>query len=131
MSGQLKDSKGRTVAVVTGIGIVTSLGQGKEDNWAAAAAGQSGIRSITRFPTESLSTTIAGTIDYLDPDPGTAPGRANALASASITEAIAQAGAVVSGHASGRGGVARTARDLRLCPERFAGLPCADGPRRP
>lgn len=92
MSGQVRDSKGRTVAVVTGIGIVTSLGVGKEENWEAATAGESGIHEITRFPTDSLSTTIAGTIDYLDPDPGTAPGRANALATESISEAIAQAG---------------------------------------
>ncbi len=92
MTRHARDSKGRTVTVVTGIGIVTSLGEGKEDNWASLTAGQSGIHEITRFPTDSLRTTIAGTIDFLSPDPGTAPGRAKALATASVTEAIAQAG---------------------------------------
>ncbi|MGI9385061.1 MAG: beta-ketoacyl-ACP synthase [Methyloligellaceae bacterium] len=92
MAGQLRDKKGRPVAVVTGIGVVTSLGLGKAENWAALTAGQSGIRRIARFPTEGLATTIAGTIDFLSPDPGSAPGRAKALATASATEAISQAG---------------------------------------
>ena len=61
MAGHMLDSKGRPVVVVTGLGVVTSLGQGKEDNWAAVTAGRSGIRSITRFPTDGLSTKIAGT----------------------------------------------------------------------
>ena len=91
MTSKIRDTKGRPVAVVTGIGIVTSLGEGKDDNWAALTAGRSGIHSITRFPTDGLSTTIAGTIDFLQPDPGTAPGRAKALAAASIVEAISQA----------------------------------------
>lgn len=92
MTKQLRDKKGRPVAVVTGIGVVTSLGEGKTDNWAALTAGQSGIHKITRFPTEALSTTIAGTVDFLTPDPESAPGRAKALAAASVTEAISQAG---------------------------------------
>jgi 3-oxoacyl-[acyl-carrier-protein] synthase II len=91
MTGSVRDGRGRPVAVVTGIGIVTSLGAGRDDNWAALTAGQSGIREITRFPTGGLSTSIAGTIDFLEPDPDSAPGRAKALATASVTEAIAQA----------------------------------------
>ena len=51
--------------VVTGMGMVTSLGQGKEDNWAKLTAGQSGIHRITRFPVEGMRTTIAGTVDFL------------------------------------------------------------------
>ena len=34
------DHLGRPVVVVTGIGIVTSLGVGKQDNWAALTAGR-------------------------------------------------------------------------------------------
>ena len=59
---------GRPIVVVTGIGIVTSLGAGKADNWATAHAGQSGIHAITRFPTEGLRTRIAGTVDFLPVD---------------------------------------------------------------
>ena len=37
---------------------------GIDENWPALVAGRSGIKRITRFPTEHLRTTIAGTIDY-------------------------------------------------------------------
>ncbi len=92
MAGQIRDRKGRPVVVVTGIGIVTSLGQGKDDNWNALVAGRSGIRAISRFPTDGLSTKIAGAIDDLSSDYASAPELAKCLASASITEAVSQAG---------------------------------------
>ena len=41
------DSRGRPVVVVTGIGVLTSLGAGKQDNWRELTAGHSGIRRIT------------------------------------------------------------------------------------
>lgn len=91
MAGQMRDKKGRPIVVVTGIGIVTSLGQGKDDNWEALTAGRSGIRAISRFPTDGLSTKIAGAIDDLGPGYASAPKLAKCLASASITEAISQA----------------------------------------
>ena len=62
-----KDKLGRPIVVVTGLGVVTSLGAGKADNWAKLTAGESGIRAITRFPTEGMRTRIAGTIDFLPP----------------------------------------------------------------
>jgi 3-oxoacyl-[acyl-carrier-protein] synthase II len=62
-----KDKMGRPIVVVTGRGVVTSLGAGKTDNWAKLTQGESGIRTITRFPTDGLKTRIAGTIDYLEP----------------------------------------------------------------
>jgi 3-oxoacyl-[acyl-carrier-protein] synthase II len=58
-----KDKAGRPIIAVTGMGVVTSLGVGKADNWAKLTAGMSGIRRITRFPLDSLKTTIAGTVD--------------------------------------------------------------------
>ena len=45
---------GRPVVVVTGRGIITSLGAGKADNWAKLTAGESGIHRITRFANEGL-----------------------------------------------------------------------------
>ncbi len=39
------DKFGRPVVVVTGMGVVTSLGAGKEDNWRRLTAGESGISS--------------------------------------------------------------------------------------
>lgn len=91
MAQQMLDSKGRPVVVVTGIGIVTSLGFGKEDNWGAVTAGRSGIREITRFPTGTMRTTIAGTVDFLHIDPHTAPALAYRMAELSAIEAIEQA----------------------------------------
>ena len=65
MTKSYRDHLGRPVVAVTGTGVVTSLGVGKDDNWAALTAGQSGIRAITRFATDGLSTRIAGTVDFL------------------------------------------------------------------
>jgi len=62
MSDRFVDAKGRPVVAVTGMGLVTSLGWGKSDNWAALTAGRSGITAIDRFPTDGLRTTIAGTV---------------------------------------------------------------------
>ena len=67
MMTSTKDKLGRPIVVVTGLGVVTSLGAGKADNWAKLTAGESGIRAITRFPTEGMRTRIAGTIDFLPP----------------------------------------------------------------
>lgn len=92
MSGHVRDKKGRPVVVVTGAGIVTSLGQGMTDNWSALTAGRSGVHPITRFSTDGLSTKIAGTIDEFEIGEITAPGLARAFAAASITEAISQSG---------------------------------------
>ena len=48
MSQSTRDHKGRPIVAVTGIGVVTSLGQGKEDSWRNLTAGESGIRRIER-----------------------------------------------------------------------------------
>jgi 3-oxoacyl-[acyl-carrier-protein] synthase II len=63
------DKAGRPIVVVTGMGIVTSLGVGKADNWAKLTAGQSGVKAITRFSTEGLKTRVAGTIDFVPTEP--------------------------------------------------------------
>ena len=65
MGHSLKDHRGRPVVAITGIGIVSSLGTGVKDNWAALTGSHSGIRRIGRFPTDGLRTTIAGTVDHL------------------------------------------------------------------
>jgi 3-oxoacyl-[acyl-carrier-protein] synthase II len=87
-----RDKFGRPIVVVTGMGVVTSLGAGKTDNWAKLTAGESGIRTLTRFPTEGLRTTMAGTVDFLDVDPFTSTGLSERLASLAAEEAVAQAG---------------------------------------
>jgi 3-oxoacyl-[acyl-carrier-protein] synthase II len=87
-----KDHRGRPVVAVTGIGVVSSLGAGMDDNWAALTAGKSGIHRITRFPIEGLRTTVAGTVDFLDNVPPTAAKLTERFAILAIEEAVAQAG---------------------------------------
>lgn len=54
--------------VVTGIGLVTPLGIGTEENWAAIVAGQSGIGPITRFDASPLPVRIAGEVKGFEPE---------------------------------------------------------------
>ena len=91
MSNSMKDEQGRDVIVVTGMGMVTSLGQGQQDNWRDLIAGKSGIRHIKRFSTEGLRTTIAGCVDFLDVEPYSAPALSIAMAKSAASEAIEQA----------------------------------------
>ena len=90
MSQSSKDHMGRPIVVVTGIGIVTSLGEGKEDNWRNLTSGVSGVRKITRFPTDELRTQIAGTIPWQGEGRYCAPVHSLTLAKKSASEAIAQ-----------------------------------------
>ena len=86
-----RQERSRAVAV-TGIGIVTSLGRGREENWRRLTAGQSGIRRITRFDTTGLRTTIGGCVDFLGIEAMSSPRLSLALAREAATEAVAQAG---------------------------------------
>ncbi len=69
MAASSHDKHGRPVVVVTGMGVITSLGAGKADNWAKLTAGESGIHRINRFTTEGLKTTIAGSVDFVPVEP--------------------------------------------------------------
>jgi 3-oxoacyl-[acyl-carrier-protein] synthase II len=87
-----QDSAGRPIVVVTGSGVVTSLGAGKVDNWARLTAGQSGIRAISRFSTDGLKTRIAGTVDFVPVEPMSTPALSEQLAEMATEEAIAESG---------------------------------------
>jgi 3-oxoacyl-[acyl-carrier-protein] synthase II len=87
-----RDKSGRPIVVVTGMGIVTSLGAGKTDNWAKLTAGESGIRTITRFPIDGLKTTMAGTVDFVTVDPFSSTGLSERLAEMATEEALEQSG---------------------------------------
>ena len=72
--------------------IVTSLGVGKADNWAALTSGRSGIHEINRFPTDHLNTRIAGTVDFLKSSNGGATALTYELAETAAVEAMSEAG---------------------------------------
>jgi 3-oxoacyl-[acyl-carrier-protein] synthase II len=82
----------RPVVVVTGMGIVTSLGAGKAENWKNLTAGQSGIRAIRRFDTSGLKTRIAGTVDFVPVERYSAPELSERLAELVVEEAVAESG---------------------------------------
>jgi 3-oxoacyl-[acyl-carrier-protein] synthase II len=92
MTSAYRDHLGRPRVAVTGMGIVTSLGRGKADNWDALSGGRSGIHRITRFATEGLSTTIAGTVEFVDVPLLNATELSFAMARESTVEALDEAG---------------------------------------
>jgi len=61
----------RRVAV-TGVGIVSPLGTGRETSWKAAREGVCGIRAVTRFDASNFPVKIAGEVPDFDPVGGDA-----------------------------------------------------------
>ncbi len=92
MTAASRDKAGRPVVAVTGIGVVTSLGVGKSENWAKLTGGISGIKRISRFATAGLRTTIAGTADDVYRDTMSPAELSARMALLAGEEAIAQSG---------------------------------------
>lgn len=53
--------------VITGVGVVSPAGIGKEEFWKSMTEGKSCVRGITRFDASELSSRIAGEVDNFDP----------------------------------------------------------------
>ena len=53
--------------VITGLGVIAPNGIGKENFWQACISGRSGVRRITGFDANFLSTQIAGEVASFDP----------------------------------------------------------------
>jgi 3-oxoacyl-[acyl-carrier-protein] synthase II len=65
--GELPLSKRRVV--VTGLGVVSPVGNDVASAWASVVAGRSGIATVTRFDTSNFSTHFGGEIRGLDLEP--------------------------------------------------------------
>ncbi len=63
----MKGTNGRRV-VITGLGLVTPLGVGVDQNWKNLINGVSGIGPITRFDPEGFATRIAGEVKDFKPE---------------------------------------------------------------
>lgn len=96
-----RDKAGRPIVAVTGIGIVTSLGVGKSDNWAKLSGGVSGIGTISRFATDGLKTTIAGTVNDVYKDYMTPAELSERIAFLAAEEAVSQSCIGSKGHFPG------------------------------
>src|SRR6185437_17114571 len=53
--------------VVTGVGLLCSIGTGTEECWSALRAGKSGVGRITQFDPSQFSCKIAGEVKDFDP----------------------------------------------------------------
>ncbi|HHY63646.1 MAG TPA: beta-ketoacyl-[acyl-carrier-protein] synthase II, partial [Clostridiaceae bacterium] len=53
--------------VVTGLGVVHSLGTDIETFWNAIKEGKNGIKTVTKFDTSDYQTKVAAQIDNFDP----------------------------------------------------------------
>ena len=59
--------------VITGVGVVTSIGSGIDEFWGSLKAGKSGITSVTRFDASDIASQVASEVkdfnpeDFMDP----------------------------------------------------------------
>jgi 3-oxoacyl-[acyl-carrier-protein] synthase II len=56
----------RRRVVVTGLGVITSLGESVDEVWDALCAGKSGIGPITRWDTSTYPVRIGGECTHFD-----------------------------------------------------------------
>jgi 3-oxoacyl-[acyl-carrier-protein] synthase II len=88
----------RRAAAVTGIGVVSPNGVGREAFWRATCAGESGVRRIARFDPAGFPVQIAGEVegfdtdDYVDLKDRPHVSRVVPMARAAAAEALADAG---------------------------------------
>ncbi len=94
--------------VITGIGLITPVGIGVEENWSALTAGKSGIAPITRFDATAFDTMFAGEVKNWD---GTRYIEKRKLKELARFSEFAVAGAVMAWEDSGLGQLPEHVRD--------------------
>jgi len=84
--------------VITGLGVLTSIGMGKEPFWASLREGRSGISPISAFDPSEFTTRFAGEIKgfepgrYMNPKEARRVARCSQLAVATLKETLTDAG---------------------------------------
>jgi len=102
----------RSRIAVTGLGLVTPVGVGREDAWEGLLAGRSGFAPVESFDTRAFSVHLGAEVRGFDPAPWvrrldpTALGRASLLAIAAARQALEDAGLDPESVAPERAGVA-------------------------
>lgn len=100
----------RRVAI-TGLGVVTPIGNNVQEFWESLIAGRSGIVQITRFDTSKFSTRIAGEVKnfdptaYIDRKEVRRMDRYTHYALAAYKQALADSGLKIEGEMANRAGV--------------------------
>jgi 3-oxoacyl-[acyl-carrier-protein] synthase II len=88
---------------VTGIGLISSLGVGRETNWEHMVGGLCGLRPVTLFETRDFRSRIAGEVDLFDLQGRFTPwqrrrwSRSEQLAVVAAGEALDESGLLASG----------------------------------
>lgn len=111
MNRTRRTAPGRSDVVVTGIGVVSPLGNDLPTTWEAIVAGTSGVAPLTRFDPTGYQTTFAGEVKNFDPSVNL--GRKDArrtdrythFAVAAAQEALAHAGFAIDASNADRVGV--------------------------
>ena len=102
----------RTRIAVTGLGLVTPIGAGREEVWEGFLAGRSGIAPVESFDTSAFTTHLGAEVRGFQAEPyirridPAALGRASRLAIAAARMALEDAGLESSGVVPERAGVA-------------------------
>ena len=84
--------------VITGMGALTSVGNGIEDFWSGLKSGKSGITAVSRFDDEGIASKVASEIndfnpeDFMDPKEARRNDRYAQLALAATHYALADSG---------------------------------------
>jgi 3-oxoacyl-[acyl-carrier-protein] synthase II len=105
------DAGSRRRVVITGMGIISPIGNSVDAFWSALVAGQSGIDRITAFDADGFSCTVAGEVkdfdpkQYIDAKEARRMARFTQFAMAAATQAVRQAGLEVAAEDPDRMGV--------------------------
>lgn len=98
MKSEYLDARGRPRVVITGMGMISPLGNTLDDSWDSLLSGRSGVGPITQFDASALPCRVAGEVkdfvarDHMDFKEARRMSRASQLSVAAARMAVADAG---------------------------------------